>query len=267
LSVIAEKGKVYLVGAGPGDPEQLTVRALRLLSSADFIFHDDLVPSQILALARVDAQVVSVGKRCGRKSISQDEINAALVREARAGHSVVRLKSGDPLLFGRAAEELEALQAAHIPMEVAPGISAAFAAASALQISLTHRRFASKIIFLTAHRAEHSIAPIWSGALPQDATLAIYMPGTDYGRLGSELMACGLSGDMPGLIVSHIGLPGQRTQQSTLSQLRQLDALPAPALLLVGRVFATNIPFVKNESVCATPLHGRISDASPNAMV
>lgn len=114
------KGKVYLVGAELGDPEQLTVRALRLLSSADFIFHDDLVPSQILAFAHVDARVVSVGKRCGRKSISQGEINTALVSEARAGHSFVRLKSGDPLLFGRASEEIEALQTACVPFEVAP---------------------------------------------------------------------------------------------------------------------------------------------------
>ncbi len=263
----AEKGKVYLVGAGPGDPEQLTVRALRLLSSADFIFHDDLVPSQILSLARSDAEIASVGKRCGRKSISQDEINAALVREAREGHSVVRLKSGDPLLFGRAAEEIEALRTACVPFEVAPGISAAFAAAAALQTPLTDRRLASKVIFLTAHRAEHFIAPMWSGELPEDATLAIYMPGADYGRLGSELMACGLPCKMPAMIVSHIGLPGQRIQQSTLSQLFRVDTLPAPALLLVGWAVATNITLIQNESLCATPMHDRISDSSPDAMV
>ena len=238
--MIAEKGKVYLVGAGPGDTEQLTMRAHRLISSADCIFHDDLVSPQILLLARSDAEIISVGKRCGRKSISQNEINAALVRAATAGRSVVRLKSGDPLLFGRAAEELEALQAAHIPLEVAPGISAAFAVAAALQVSLTDRRLASKVILLTAHRAEHSTAPIWNGALPEDATLVIYMPGSDYGRLGSELMACGLSGDLPVVIVSQIGLPGQCILQSTLAQLFSVDTLVAPALIMVGWIFATD---------------------------
>ncbi len=250
--MIAEKGKVYLVGAGPGDPEQLTLRAHRLISSADCIFHDDLVSPQILSLARSDAEVVGVGKRCGRKSISQNEINIALVQAATAGRSVVRLKSGDPLLFGRVGEEIEALQSAHISFEIAAGISAAFAAASALQVSLTNRHLASKVIFLTAHRAEHSTAPVWSGGLTQDVTLAIYMPGSGYGRIGSELMDCGLPGEMPAVIVSQIGLPGQCILQSTLAQLFSVDTLVAPALMMVGWVFATDIVQIQTMIPCAT---------------
>lgn len=235
---MAEKGTVYLVGAGPGDPEQLTVRAHRLICQADCVFHDDLVPPAILALAHADAEVVSVGKRCGSKSISQSEINQALISQARAGLSVVRLKSGDPLLFGRAGEELEALRLARIPIEIVAGVSTAFAAAGELQVSLTDRRLASKVIFLTAHRAEDSIAPVWSGPLPEDATLAIYMPGPDYGRLGAELIACGLPRTMAAVVISRVGSAEQRMQRSILGQLSEVETLPAPAILLVGRVFA-----------------------------
>ena len=130
---------VYLVGAGPGDPELLTVKALRLIESADVILHDDLVPQAILDLAATGAEVVNVGKRCGAKAITQEEINELMIAHARAGRSVVRLKSGDPLLFGRAAEEIAALAEAGVPFEVVPGVSAAFAAAAAIGRSLTDR--------------------------------------------------------------------------------------------------------------------------------
>ena len=146
-------GTVYLVGAGPGDPDLLTVKALRLIQSAQVILHDDLVPQAILALASSNAEIVNVGKRCGTKTITQDDINALMIQHARAGKAVVRLKSGDPLIFGRAAEEMTALVAAVVPFEVVPGITAAFAAAAAIGCSLTDRNSASNVIFSTGHHA------------------------------------------------------------------------------------------------------------------
>jgi uroporphyrin-III C-methyltransferase len=136
-------GKVYLVGAGPGDPELLTMKALKLLKSADVVLHDDLIPTEILALVPSSTQLHSVGKRFGHKRISQEEINGLLVRHALLGALVVRLKSGDPLIFGRAGEEIEALRKAHIDFEIVPGITAALGAAAKAQIPLTHRQGAS----------------------------------------------------------------------------------------------------------------------------
>jgi uroporphyrin-III C-methyltransferase len=145
----AIKGRVYLVGAGPGDPELLTLRALRLLETADVIFHDDLVPDEVLELVHRHALITSVGKRCGRPRITQAEIHTLLIDSARAGQSVVRLKSGDPLVFGRAGEEIAALRAANVPFEVVPGVTAAFAAGAALALPLTDRKSASKLILCT----------------------------------------------------------------------------------------------------------------------
>ena len=179
----AEKGVVYLVGAGPGDPELLTVRALRLLESADVVLHDDLVPEEVLALVHRHALVTSVGKRCGRPRITQAGIHALMIESARAGQSVVRLKRGDPLVFGRAGEEIAALRAAGVRFEVVPGVTAALAAGAALRLPLTDRKSASKLIFCTGHHADgKDAAPIWSGPLPEDATLVVYMPGRDLGQ-------------------------------------------------------------------------------------
>jgi uroporphyrin-III C-methyltransferase len=142
----AEKGTVYLVGAGPGDPELLTVRASRLLASCDVVLHDDLVPPAILDAANPRAWILNVGKRCGTKNVTQEEINFLMIDQARKGQRIVRLKIGDPLVFGRAAEEMDALRAAGVTFEVVPGITAAFAAAAELQCSLTDRRSASSIV-------------------------------------------------------------------------------------------------------------------------
>src|SRR3974390_2408138 len=146
------QGKVYLVGAGPGDPELLTRKAWRVLQSVDVVLHDDLVSREILATLAPATQVVNVGKRCGAKSISQDEINTLMVQLAREGKTVARLKSGDPLLFGRAGEEMGALRQAGIEFEVIPGVTAALGAAASAHISLTDRRSASRVVFVTAHR-------------------------------------------------------------------------------------------------------------------
>ena len=150
------KGKVYLVGAGPGDPELLTVKALRLLRTAQAVLHDDLVTPEILHLIPATAQVHNVGKRCGKKKILQEEINFLMIALADSGLRVVRLKSGDPLIFGRAGEEIEALRRANVPFEIVPGVTSAFGAAAAAQIPLTHRRASSALVFVTAHQAEGS---------------------------------------------------------------------------------------------------------------
>ncbi|HWT65185.1 MAG TPA: uroporphyrinogen-III C-methyltransferase, partial [Terracidiphilus sp.] len=227
-----ESGKVFLVGAGPGDPELLTVKALRLIQSAQVILHDDLVPAVILALARPDAEIVNVGKRCGHKSITQDEINALMVEHACAGRSVVRLKSGDPLLFGRAAEEMAALDVAGVAYEIVPGVSAAFAAAAAVGASLTSRDAASGVFFSTGHHAQsHDRA---NTPAQENATRVVYMPGRDLRLLALEWLAEGLPADLPCAIVSHAGQPAQQVRCTTLAALGDAEPVAAPSLLLAG---------------------------------
>ena len=225
-------GRVYLVGAGPGDPELLTVRATHLIQTADFLFHDDLVAPEILQLAHPQATVTNVGKRCGHKSITQDDINELLVSHVRAGHTVVRLKIGDPMLFGRAGEEMEALAAADIPFEAVPGITAGFAAASHIGAALTDRRLASKVIFLTGHRAGTD-EPGW-GTLPEDATLIIYMPGSDYIRLSYHLIQSGFAPETPCAVVSNVSTVQEQILSTIVGELTRTSPLPAPAVILVG---------------------------------
>ncbi|HMD18766.1 MAG TPA: uroporphyrinogen-III C-methyltransferase [Alloacidobacterium sp.] len=233
----AEKGKVYLVGAGPGDPDLLTVRAANLMQSADCIFYDGLVAREILKVANPQATVQSVGKRAGTKSITQHDINELLIHHARLGHSVVRLKVGDPMLFGRAGEEIDALNTASVPFEVVAGITAAFAAAASIRAPLTDRRLASKVIFLTGHRAEED-ERCW-GSLPSDATLVIYMPGSDYARLAAQILASGLSPETPCLIVSSVSTAKEQTTRTNVGHLADIPALPAPCVILVGDALST----------------------------
>ena len=236
---VAQKGTVYLVGAGPGDPDLLTLRAARLLASADVVLHDDLVPDAIVTLCSPQALVTSVGKRCGRPRITQAGIHELMVDSARRNLSVVRLKSGDPLVFGRAAEELNALRQAGIPAEVVPGVSAVFAAGAALQLPLTDRRAASKLILITGqHAADKSsaeIEPIWQGTLPADATLAIYMPGRDLSAVVRDLRRAGVADDMPCVAISCAATPRQRAAAAVLSVFGDVAPGPAPLLVLVGR--------------------------------
>jgi len=227
-----EGGKVYLVGAGPGDPDLLTVKALRLIQTAGVVLHDDLVPQAILDLAAPDAAVVNVGKRCGAKTITQEEINALMVARASEHRVVVRLKSGDPLIFGRAAEEMAALAEAGVAFEVVPGITAAFAAAAAVGCSLTGRDSASNVIFSTGHHAQsHNHAP-----LPEleDATRVVYMPGRDLGLLVQEWLDMGLPPEFPCAIISHAAQPDQQVRCSTLGELGELKPTLAPSLLIAG---------------------------------
>jgi len=225
-------GTVYLVGAGPGDPDLLTVKALRLLQAAQVILHDDLVPQAILSLAAPNAEIVNVGKRCGMKTIMQDDINALMIEHARDGKSVVRLKSGDPLIFGRAAEEMAALSAAEVAYEVIPGITAAFAAAAAIGCSLTDRNSASNVVFSTGHHAQsHNQSPL---PAIEDATRVVYMPGRDLRLLAQEWLAEGLPADFPCAVVSRAAQPGQQIRCTTLAALGDAAHTAAPSLLIAG---------------------------------
>jgi len=225
-------GQVALVGAGPGDPELLTVKAFRLIESAEVILHDDLVPEAILDLAAPAAEIINVGKRCGTKTITQEEINALMIGHARAGRSVVRLKSGDPLLFGRAAEEMDALTDACVPYEIVPGVSAAFAAAAALGRSLTDREWASHVTFTTGHHAQSHNRE----ALPalEAGTRVVYMPGRDLNLLAVEWLAEGLPADLPCAVVSRAAQPDQQVVHTTLGKLDSVAPAAAPSLLIAG---------------------------------
>ncbi|HEX6504009.1 MAG TPA: uroporphyrinogen-III C-methyltransferase [Terriglobales bacterium] len=229
-------GKVYLVGAGPGDPELLTVKAARLLRRADAVLHDDLVPSEILKLISPAAMVNNVGKRCGRKSIRQEEINFLMITLASAGLQVVRLKSGDPFVFGRGGEEVEALRAAQVEYEIVPGITSALGAAAAAEIPLTDRRASSAVTFLTVHQATNKDQPDWNRLANSGATLVFYMPGNNYGEISSRLRRAGLPPQTPCAIISRATTPEQEVHRTTINKLNEAPALPAPSLLVVGEV-------------------------------
>lgn len=230
--------KVYLVGAGPGDPGLLTVTADRLIREAEVVLHDDLVSEAILALTSPRAEIANVGKRCGAKRITQAEINARMIDAARRGRKVVRLKSGDPGIFGRLAEEVDALEAAGVDFEVVPGITAGAAAAAGLGVSLTDRRTSSRVIIVSGHRASKDATREkvnWKDFARDDATLIIYMPGNNFALLREELLAANLDPAMPALLVSHATSPGERRRATTLGELHILPHMEAPAVLLVGR--------------------------------
>jgi uroporphyrin-III C-methyltransferase len=240
------KGKVYLVGAGPGDPELLTLKALRLLRTAEAVLHDDLVAPEILKLIPSSAQLHSVGKRCGKKKILQGEINCLIVALAVSGLRVVRLKGGDPLIFGRAGEEIEELRRNNIPFEIVPGVTSAMGAAAAAQIPLTHRRASSALVLITAHessekeasrkRSSKNDASDWSKFVRSGATLAIYMPGHNYSDIARRLQSARLATNTPCVIISRATTKYQRTHRTTVQELPRAPQLGAPTLLLVGEV-------------------------------
>jgi uroporphyrin-III C-methyltransferase len=234
---VAAKGKVYLVGAGPGDPELLTLKGAALLRSAGLVLHDDLVPPAVIAMAGRQALVVSVGKRCGVKHVQQAEIHTLMIEAARQQLSVVRLKSGDPLVFGRAAEEMDALRAAHVPFEVVPGITAAFAAAAQIGCSLTDRRTASSVKFYTGHKAADQTIPTQEVAT-QAVTRVVYMPGRSFRSFAEERLREGDTPDLPCCVISRAAQPEQSIQWSTLGELGDVVPGPAPVLLLTGRALA-----------------------------
>jgi uroporphyrin-III C-methyltransferase len=242
VNTTAQAGFVYLVGAGPGDPELLTLRAMRLLQSCDVVLPDDLVSDEVLALASPSALVVPVGKRCGQPRITQAGIHALMLEHATTGRSVVRLKSGDPLVFGRAGEEIAALTDAGIPFEIVSGITTAFAVAAALKTPLTDRSSASKLIFATAHHAaphpdqpaKLELMPKWEGVFPQDATLVVYMPGRRFRVLADELIASGIAAETPCVAVSKASAVDEHVHRTTLAGLVDEAVGPAPVILLIG---------------------------------
>lgn len=233
-------GKVCLIGAGPGDPELLTLKAARLLACADVVLHDSLVSREVLARISPRAELVDVGKRCGRKLLTQDEINALLVSYAASHEVVVRLKGGDPSIFGRAGEELEALRKARVEFEVVPGVTAALGAAAAAGVSLTDRRVASQVLFSTFSRGLSANALDW-GCLTAATTLVLYMPGPDYGEVARRLAEAALPCDLPCVIVSGASGSQQQIRWSSVGALSTEEKLPAPALMIVGRVASQQI--------------------------
>jgi uroporphyrin-III C-methyltransferase len=234
------RGKVYLIGAGPSDPELLTLKAARLLAEADVVLHDALVSDGVLAKTSTAAEIINVGKRAGQKLLTQDEINSLLVSYGRTRATVVRLKGGDPSVFGRAGEEIEALRRAEIDYEIVPGISAALGAAAAAGISLTDRRVASQILFTTFSRGTDRSAMDW-GCVTSTTTLVLYMPGADYVEVSERLLAGGLPEDLPCVIVSQATGSQQQVRWSNVARLAGEEKLPAPALLIVGRVASHDI--------------------------
>lgn len=230
-------GKVYLVGAGPGDPELLTVKAHSLLRRADVILHDDLVPEAIVSLAGPHATVINVGKRCGAKTITQSEINRLMICFASSGMDVVRLKSGDPGIFGRLAEELDALAAASVVFEVVPGVTTALAAAASIGVALTDRRSSSKLVIVSGHHA-NGIEPDektdWRGLVADHTTLVVYMPGRDLGNFSRQLIEAGLSKEIPCVVISRVSTAEERRFATTLGELSGVPAVGTPSILLVG---------------------------------
>ena len=233
-------GTVYLVGAGPGDPDLLTLRAARLLERARLVVHDGLIDPAVLALASTDAELVSVAKSRARHTLAQEEINALLVREALAGRDVVRLKGGDPFVFGRGGEEAEACRAAGVPVEVVPGISAANGAAAAAQIALTHRDAASVVSFV-AGQCKGLSEQDWAGLAGKGRTLVIFMGVKTAPQIAEKLMADGLAPDMPLAVIENACRPQMRVLRGPLAALPDLverERVKSPALIVIGEVTA-----------------------------
>ncbi len=235
-----ERGRASLVGAGPGDPELLTLRAVRVLKRADVVLYDALVDPAVLDLARRDARRVNVGKRCGRHAMSQAAINKLILEHARAGAHVVRLKGGDPFVFGRGGEELDALRAAGVPVEVVPGVTAACAAAARLGIPLTHRDVARSLHLVTGHGSDGNVPGLdWRTLASGEGTVAAYMASRTLRTVAGRLREAGLPGSTPAVAVENATRPGERRLFGTLANLP--DALEAagvtgPTVVLIGRV-------------------------------
>lgn len=231
-------GTVYLVGAGPGAPDLLTLRAARLLARADIVFHDALVHPDTLALAE-RAEKIAVGKRCGRHSTAQRFINKRLVDAARRHAMVVRLKGGDPMLFGRAQEEIAALAAAGIRHEVVPGITAALAASATLGVSLTRRGMSRNVVFVTPRAGTGEDAHDWAASVLAADTAAIYMGAGEAAAISAALIARGLPADTPVVVVESATLPEERRHLCMLRSLPGIGGLHrgGPAVILLGEVF------------------------------
>jgi uroporphyrin-III C-methyltransferase len=246
MASLIAPGEVWLVGAGPGDPELLTRKAERLLGEASVVFYDALVGDGVLDLAASGARLVYVGKRSGRHSKDQKTIDALIVEAALAGERVVRLKGGDPSIFGRSAEELDACRAAGVIVRVCPGVTAASAAAAGLGASLTLRGHARKLVFLTAHaQAGESLNIDWRTVADPQATLAVYMGKSSAHALAVGLMEAGLPGATPVAMVENASLPNEHcfeTRLDLLSLAAKIALGDGPALLLIGDAIRSRVP-------------------------
>ena len=237
---VVPAGTVHLVGAGPGDPDLLTLRAARLIMNAKIIVHDGLVEPAILGMAKASARLISVAKSRSRHTLAQEGINDLLIREALAGHDVVRLKGGDPFVFGRGGEEAEACRAAGVPVSVVPGISAAMGAAAAAQIPLTHRDAASVVSFV-AGQCKGLTEQDWSGLAGKGRTLVIYMGVATSEAIAEKLIADGLAPDVPLAVIENATRPNMRVLRGPLAGLAALVAhhkVKSPALIVIGEVAA-----------------------------
>ncbi len=235
------KGHVSLVGAGPGAEDLLTLRAQRVLQEADVIVYDRLVPDAVVAQGRRDARRVYVGKAKGAHAVSQDEINALIVREALAGNNVVRLKSGDPLIFGRAGEEMAALRRAGVSFDVVPGITAAFAAAAEAEIPLTMRDQSSSLVFATGHDADGETLPGWAGLALSGVTVAVYMGRTVAAKVATRLIGAGMESSTPVAVIENASRAERRAYSGRLDQLAELAdhaKISGPVLIIIGDVVA-----------------------------
>ena len=252
------RGEVWLVGAGPGDPELLTRKAERLLAAASVVFHDALVGPGILDLAAPGARLVYVGKRSGRHSKDQPTIDKLIVAAALSGERVVRLKGGDPAIFGRATEELEACRAAGIPVRICPGVTAASAAAASLGASLTLRGLARKLTFVTAHvRAGEPLDLDWDALADPAATLVVYMGKAAAGEVSRQLVASGLAADTPVALVESASLPEERVLLTRLDRLGFMSRTAVgdgPTLLVIGEAIRQSAR--DNVSAIARPAIG-----------
>jgi uroporphyrin-III C-methyltransferase len=233
-----EKGRVYLVGAGPGDPDLLTVKAARLIGAADVIVHDGLVDEAIMALVSLNARLISVAKSRSKHSVPQDGINNILVREARAGHRVLRLKGGDPFIFGRGGEEAEACRDAGIEVEIVPGISAALGGAAQFALPLTHRDASSAVTFV-AGQCKGLTDQNWAGLAGKGRTLVIYMGVATAADITEKLIADGLSPDTPVAVLERATRPQARALRTLLTDLGDMiarEGVTSPAIIVVGDV-------------------------------
>jgi uroporphyrin-III C-methyltransferase len=251
-------GTVYLVGAGPGSADLLTLRAARLLARADIVLHDALVQPEVLAMAP-QARLVPVGKRCGRLSTAQHFINKQLVDAAQHHACVVRLKGGDPMLFGRAQEEIGALMAAGVPVEIVPGVSAAFAASAAIGQSLSLRGVSRSVVFLTPAVGQGETPHVWAHAAAAADTVVLYMAGRQSRDISEGLIAAGIPASRPVVLVESASLSGQRMLPTSVGELPQAAASlgDGPCLILVGEVYAGLVDLALESAESGAGVHIR----------